>query len=166
MELQGYSARAAVAGAKRPFSFIYFFVCSLRVAKHLKSITGVVMCAKSQSGGRSAHSSPGNRHPGGVGEWFVPRLHPAFLVSTVFGVRVTAVVKLCTAPLNLDDKKSVKAEVQQRLWPKYGFATPPATTMEEARPMWDLFYLCKEMHVGTSIDFREVSNEVGINNNM
>jgi hypothetical protein len=47
----------------------------------------------------------------------------------VFGVRVVTVVRLNTALVNLDDGQPVKVEVQQRLWPRCGRATPAAPTV-------------------------------------
>jgi hypothetical protein len=44
--------------------------------------------------------------------------HPAFFARTVFGVRVAAVVQLNTGFVKLKDAKSVKFEMQQRLWPR------------------------------------------------
>ena len=77
---------------------------------------------KSQSVGKSAHSLPDSRHPGGVGERprsaLSPR--PMLLANTVFGVRVAAVIQHKIVLVKPDLAQSAKLEVQQRLWPGAG----------------------------------------------
>jgi hypothetical protein len=49
-----------------------------------------------------------------------------FLANTVFGVRVATVVQLKIVIVEPDFAQSAKLEVQQRLWPRFGRATPAA----------------------------------------
>jgi hypothetical protein len=51
-----------------------------------------------------------------------------FLANTVFGFRVAAVVQLKIVLVKSDFAQSAKLEVQQRLWPRCGRATPAAPT--------------------------------------
>ena len=51
-----------------------------------------------------------------------------FLANTVFGIRAAAVVQLKIVLVKSDLAQSAKLELQQRLWPRFGRATPPAPT--------------------------------------
>ena len=59
--------------------------------------------------------------------------HPVFLANKVFGVRAAAVVKLKIVLVDPDFGQSAKLEVQQRLWPRCGRATPAAPTGVEGQ---------------------------------
>jgi hypothetical protein len=87
----------------------------------------------SQSAGQSAHSPPDSRHPGGVGNGAARAPHPVFLASTVFGVRVAAIVQIKIVLVELDFAQSAKLEVQKSLWPRCGRATPAAPTGVEGQ---------------------------------
>ena len=89
-------------------------------SRHATCIARSCSMCTSQSVGKSAHSSPDSRHPGGVGKTPFRAPHPVLLASTVFEVRVAAVIQHKIVLVKPDFAQSAKLEVQQRLWPGRG----------------------------------------------